>query len=147
MSSIYNFISSNNLLKKTVGILAIFGLVYIIYFLFVRKASFDDNLKKIALELNKTCPKMIDKETRLDNALAIKGNIFQYNYTLLNILKDSMDIELYKASVEPSIINNVITNPDLETFRKNKITLIYNFKDELNNHITRIIVGPKKYKN
>jgi hypothetical protein len=147
MSSIYNFISSNNLLKKTVGILAIFGLVYIIYFLFVRKASFDDNLKEIALELNKTCPKMIDKETRLDNALAIKGNIFQYNYTLLNILKDSMDIELYKASVEPSIVNNVITNPDLETFRKNKITLIYNFKDELNNHITRIIVGPKKYKN
>jgi hypothetical protein len=147
MSSIYNFISSNNLLKKTVGILAIFGLVYIVYFLFVRKASFDDNLKEIALELNKTCPKMIDKETRLDNALAIKGNIFQYNYTLLNILKDSMDIELYKASVEPSIVNNVITNPDLETFRKNKITLIYNFKDELNNHITRIIVGPKKYKN
>jgi hypothetical protein len=147
MSSIYNFISSNNLLKKTVGILAIFGLVYIIYFLFVRKASFDDNLKEIALELNKTCPKMIDKDTRLDNALAIKGNIFQYNYTLLNILKDSMDIELYKASVEPSIINNVITNPDLETFRKNKITLIYNFKDEQNNHITRIIVGPKKYKN
>jgi hypothetical protein len=49
--------------------------------------------------------------------------------------------------VEPSIINNVITNPDLETFRKNKITLIYNFKDEQNNHITRIIVGPKKYKN
>ena len=90
---------------------------------------------------------MIDKETRLDNALAIKGNIFQYNYTLLNILKDSMDIELYKASVEPSIINNVITNPDLETFRKNKITLIYNFKDEQNNHITRIIVDPKKYKN
>jgi hypothetical protein len=147
MSSIYNFISSNNLLKKTVGILAIFGLVYIVYFLFVRKASFDDNLKEIALELNKTCPKMIDKETRLDNAIAIKGNIFQYNYTLLNILKDSMDIELYKASVEPSIVNNVITNPDLETFRKNKITLIYNFKDELNNHITRIIVGPKKYKN
>jgi len=147
MSSIYNFISSNNLLKKTVGILAIFGLVYIVYFLFVRKASFDDNLKEIALELNKTCPKMIDKETRLDNALAIKGNIFQYNYTLLNILKDSMDIELYKASVEPSIVNNVITNPDLETFRKNKITLIYNFKDEQNNHITRIIVGPKKYKN
>jgi hypothetical protein len=147
MSSIYNFISSNNLLKKTVGILAIFGLVYIVYFLFVRKASFDDNLKEIALELNKTCPKMIDKETRLDNALAIKGNIFQYNYTLLNILKDSMDIELYKASVETSIVNNVITNPDLETFRKNKITLIYNFKDELNNHITRIIVGPKKYKN
>lgn len=63
---------------------------------------------------------MIDKETRLDNAQAIKGNIFQYNYTLLNILKDSMDIELYKASVEPSIINNVITNPDLETFRKIK---------------------------
>lgn len=147
MSSIYNFISSNNLLKKTVGILAIFGLVYIVYFLFVRKASFDDNLKEIALELNKTCPKMIDKETRLDNAQAIKGNIFQYNYTLLNILKDSMDIELYKASVEPSIVNNVITNPDLETFRKNKITLVYNFKDELNNHITRIIVGPKKYKN
>ena len=53
MSSIYNFITSNNLLKKIVGILAIFGLVYIVYFLFVRKASFDDNLKKIALELNK----------------------------------------------------------------------------------------------
>ncbi len=125
--------------------MAIFGLVYIVYFLFVRKPSFDDTLVKIAIELNKTCPQMIDKETRLDNARAIPGNIFQYNYTILKFNKDSMDVELYKASIEPIIVNYAATNKELEPFRKNKVTLIYNFKDGLGNFITRILVTPQKY--
>lgn len=143
----FETISSSNFFKKTVGIMAIFGAVYVVYFLFIKKPNFDDTLIKTAIELNKNCPQMVDKETRLDNARAIPGNIFQYNYTLLNFNKDSMDVELYKASIEPMIVNNASTNADLEPFRKNKVTLIYSFKDDLGNFVTRILVTPEKYGN
>ncbi len=36
---------------------------------------------EIASEINKSCPMMIDKETQFDNALAMPGKVFQYNYT------------------------------------------------------------------
>ena len=42
-------------------------------------------LGKLSDEINKTCPKMIDKETRLDNSVALSNRTIQYNYTLLNL--------------------------------------------------------------
>jgi hypothetical protein len=36
-----------------------------------------------ANELNKSCLMMVDQDTRLDNAVALPENVFQYNYTLI----------------------------------------------------------------
>ncbi|GBL36100.1 hypothetical protein EMGBS15_16950 [Filimonas sp.] len=44
----------------------------------------DAELVAAAKELNKSCPMMIDKETRLESAEALPNNEFKYNYTLLN---------------------------------------------------------------
>ena len=53
-----------------------------------------------ASELNKSCPMMVDQDTRLDNAIALPENVFQYNYTLVNLTKDELDLEKFTAYME-----------------------------------------------
>ncbi|MBF0647375.1 hypothetical protein IR083_00890 [Dysgonomonas sp. GY75] len=64
-------------------------------------------MMEAAGELNKSCPVMVDEETRFDNAIAMPNKTFQYNYTLLNFEKESTDTILVKNALEPSILNSV----------------------------------------
>jgi hypothetical protein len=112
-----------------------------------KETSFKELLEKTAAELSKTCPQMIDKDMRLDNAVALPGKILQYNYTFVNLAADSVDAELLKYSLEPSMRDNVIRNPDLELFRKHEVTFIYNFKDKAGKFMMKVVVNPDKYSN
>lgn len=111
------------------------------------KRSFKEVLDKTAEELNKTCPLMADDDMRLDNAVSLPGNVFQYNYTFISMLADSVDAELLEFSIKPAMINNARKNPDLELFRTNKVSLVYNFKDRLGNFLMKIRVKPEDYLN
>src|SRR5688572_1527845 len=118
----------NNKLKKTFGVIVgviTFGLAYFGAQQMFKAPSFDKAMMEAASELNKTCPIMVDQDTRLDNAVALPGNIFQYNYTLVNYEKSELNIDTVKKYIEPGLINSVKTNPDLE--RKNKVTMAYNY--------------------
>jgi len=93
--------------KKTigtiVGILA-FGLSsFAVKQIFFKPVSFDKAMMEAASELNKTCPIMVDKETRLDNTVAMPDNVFQYNYTLVNLEKSQINIDTIKKYVEPGL--------------------------------------------
>lgn len=113
---------------------------------FFKPPSLDKRMMNVASELNKTCPIMIDAETRLDNAVALPEKTFQYNYTLINMDKDSIDIERLEEYLKPLILNSVKTNPDLKSFRDNNITMSYNYKDKNSNHIFKLIFTPEIYK-
>ncbi|MCF8458865.1 MAG: hypothetical protein K9H62_23255 [Bacteroidales bacterium] len=89
---------------------------------------------------------IVDSETRLDNALALPGKTFQYNYTLVNLVKDSIDIGSLEEYLNPVILNNIKTNPDLKTFRDNDVTMAYNYKDKNSEHLLKLIFTPDQYK-
>src|SRR5688572_30235149 len=112
---------STNQSKKIIGIIVgviVFGLSFFaVQQLFFKPATFDKAMMEAASELNKTCPIMIDQETRLDNAVALPNNIFQYNYTLVNLDKSDVNLDTVKKYVEPGLINGVKTNPDLKSYR------------------------------
>jgi len=112
---------------------------------YITKFSSEKALTQIATELNKACPLMIDSETRLDNAVPMPDNTLQYNYTLVNRIKDSIDVNNIKTFLEPNIINNVKTNPDMEFIRKTKATLNYSYKDKAGNALLTIIITPEMY--
>jgi hypothetical protein len=135
--------------KKTIGAvvgIAAFALSYFaVQQVFFRPASFDKTMMKVASELNKTCPVMIDKETRLDNAVALPDNIFQYNYTLVNFDKSQVNIDTVKKYVEPGLINNIKTNPDLKLYRDNKVTMAYYYRDKNGEFVLKISVTPDMY--
>lgn len=110
-----------------------------------RKSSFDKALMETASEINKSCPIMVDNATRLDNSIALEGNVFQYNYTLVNMMKDSIDIDELVNYLEPIITNFVKTNPDLQAMRENKVTVNYYYKDKTGVFLFTISVKPEEY--
>lgn len=89
---------------------------------------------------------MVDQDTRLDNTVALPDNAFQYNYTLVNLTKQDIDIKDFENYMVPQITNNVKTNPDLQVFRDNKVTMKYSYKDKNGEYITQISVSPNEYK-
>jgi hypothetical protein len=89
---------------------------------------------------------MVDNDTRLDSASVIGETVFQYNYTMVNLVKDSSDYDLLQLSFEPAMIDNARKNPDLAPFRENSITLAYSFHDKNKKFMMKIMVTPDKYK-
>ncbi len=135
----------NKIVGTIVGII-VFGLSYFaVQQIFFKTNTFDKAMMEAASELNKACPIMVDQDTRLDNAVALPDNIFQYNYTLVNLDKSEVNIDTVKKYIEPEIINNVKTNPDLKTYRENKVTMAYNYKDKNGVFVLKISVTPDLY--
>jgi hypothetical protein len=134
-------------LKGTVIVVGLIVGILLFQHYVSKKTSFHGVLVKTAGELNKNCPMMADKDTRLDSAVALPGNILQYNYTFINLVKDSLDAELLGYSLKPAMISNARKNPDLELFRKNNVTFLYNFKDKEGNHVMKVRVSPEDYLN
>lgn len=88
---------------------------------------------------------MIDAETRLDNAIALPPNTIQYNYTLINMDKATADTVAMKNYVEPSIVNNIRTNPQMEFQREHKTTMNYYYKDRNGQYLFLVSVTPEQY--
>ena len=103
-------------------------------------------LGKVTDEVNKTCPKMIDKETRLDNSIALSDRTIQYNYTMVNLEKESIDIDYFEENLKPIILNEVKTNPGLKNFRENKVTMSYYYKDKNGKFLINLKFNPDSYK-
>ncbi|WP_319227900.1 zinc ribbon domain-containing protein [Draconibacterium orientale] len=136
--------------KKKLIVALVSVVAFVVAFLVVQQLvqrvfSFDKVLMKTASELNEACPFMVDAETRLDNAAAMPDNTFQYNYSLMTLVKDSIDISSFEAYLIPQITNNIKTNPDMELFRVNQVTMNYKYVDKNGVFITKISVGPEKY--
>ena len=89
---------------------------------------------------------MIDANTRLDNTIVLPKKTFQYNYTLINLEKETTDIEEMKKYLEPNITNNIKSNPEMEYYRKRDVTLKYYYYDKHGVFLFNISVTPDKYK-
>jgi hypothetical protein len=111
-----------------------------------KKPDYNKAMMETASEINKSCPIMVDNATRLDNAVALPGNIFQYNYTLVNVIKDSVNINELKNYLEPTIINFVKSNPEMRTMRENKTTINYYYKDKTGIYLFTISIKPEQFR-
>lgn len=136
--------------KKVIGMIVGAAAFLIAYFavqqVFFKPPTFDKQMMQIASELNKSCPIMVDAETQLDNSVALPNNTFQYNYTLVNTETATVDISELENYLQPIILNNIKTNPDLKTFRDNDVIMAYNYKDKNGEHLFKLTFKPENYK-
>ncbi|MFY7788388.1 MAG: hypothetical protein ACOVQA_11000, partial [Thermoflexibacteraceae bacterium] len=113
--------------------------------LFFKPTSFDQAMMQAASEINKSCPIMVDQETRLDNTVALPNNSFQYNYTLVNMVKSDVNIEALREYLQPIITNNIKTSPDMKLYRENKVIMLYQYKDKNGEFIFKLTLTPDTY--
>lgn len=131
-------------IKTLVGLVIGLGVMLIVQQV-IFKPSIDRIMLDVAVEMNKACPMMVDSEKRLDNAVAMPGNIFQYNYTLVHIEKESANIDELTNQLESSIVNDIKSNPDLQMYRDNHTTMAYNYRDKYGKPLATISVSPEDY--
>lgn len=86
-------------------------------------------------------------DTRLDNAIVLKGNVFQHNHTLVNREKSALNISEFMNYIRSTIVNTVRTHPGLEAFRDNKVTIASSYKEMKGEFIAEIEVTPADYTN
>jgi ribosomal protein L37E len=136
--------------KKLFGIfvgVVVFGLSYFaVQQLFLQANSYDKAMMKVASEINKSCPIMVDSETRLDNAISLPRNFFQYNYTLLNIDIETADTVAMKNYLRPTITTHVKTSPQMKFLKDHMTNINYYYKDKNGKYLFLITILPANYK-
>jgi len=136
----------NKLIGTIVGSLAFMLCYFAAQQLFFKAPSYDKEMMAIASELNKTCPIMVDSETRLDNTVALPENTFQYNYTLVNTEIGTIDTLEVKNYLEPTIVNFIKTSPQMKYQRDHNTTINYHYKDKFGTYLFLVSVTPAKYR-
>jgi hypothetical protein len=137
-----------------VKLLKIFGallicvlLVIAVQRIFFNHPSSDKEVKKFVKGMNKTCPTMVDRETRLDNVLTFADNNLQFNYTLVNMTRDSLPIPRLKSYMEPVIINKIKNSGSLRKLLNKNLTWIYSYNDKNGDFIFKVTYTPDQFKN
>ncbi len=132
-------------MRILIGIVILFAITQTLkFFLKEPTVNINDELVKTANEINKHAPIVIDSLTTFDNVNALKGNVFQYNYTL-NADKSAVDTtELIKIAKE-SLLEQLKKNPKASYFRDNKIEIQANYSDKNGTQICKIAVLPNEY--
>ena len=72
----------------------------------------------MASTLNESTPVMLNNFTRFDDATVTEENVFQYNYTVLNIQNPDSLIKEVEISLIENIKHEFNTNPQLRFLKK-----------------------------
>ena len=142
----YELVKKKNIwVRILIGIIALFLITQTLkFFLREPKLNINDELVKAANEINKHAPIVLDSLTTFDNVNALKGNVFQYNYTI-QIEKNAVDtVELIKVAKE-SLISSLKKYPKTNYFRDNKVEIQAIYSDKSGNQICKIVVLPNEY--
>ena len=136
--------------KKLIFQIILFGVIFLIAFFgtkIVLKAikSPNQELIETAEKLNKKCPKMIDKATRLDSVTAYDKTM-NYYYSLINIEQSAQTEAMtsIKAFLNKNAQSNLDTTPQMDYYRKNKISLHYFYKNKQGTKLFEFTIKPQK---
>ena len=142
----YELVKKKNLgYRILIGIVILFAITQTLKFFFREpKLNINDELVKTANEINKHAPIVLDSLTTFYNVNTLKGNVFQYNYTL-NIDKSAVDTSEWKKSAKENLVDQLKTNPKATYFRENKIEIQANYADKNGMQICKIVVLPNEY--
>jgi hypothetical protein len=106
--------------------------------------SLDANLTRVADELNKKLPMMVDGQTRLDH-VSVKTGTFIYAYSLPGVNKGDFDFATRQNSLRQQIITNYQDNQGMQEFRKWNVRLDYQYNDKNGERVGEILVTPKDF--
>jgi hypothetical protein len=133
------------LIRKVVKIVIVIILVSVAQYYYTKNKSVGKELTALVTNYNNACPMMISNDIRMESVNSLPHNTVQYDFTLVSVQKESIDVDALKKSVETEIIASSKTNPSLEAFRDNGSTVIYNYKDSNEKELFEITLTPEMY--
>lgn len=99
-------------------------------------------LDKIAAEINRSVPVMIDQETELMPAGGAPGMLI-YNYRLVNVSVAQLDHNKFAAGAKEKVTQGACNRPETrDGFLRKGVTLRYSYFDKDKKHIATFDVQP-----
>ena len=99
-------------------------------------------LGRIAAELNRSVPVMIDQETELMPVQGIEG-VLIYNYRLVNYSVGQVDRDRFAAGAKQNLRQRACNTAETrDDFLKKGVTLRYTYYDKDKQHIATVDVTP-----
>jgi hypothetical protein len=117
------------------------------YFLGEEEITPNSMLLEHARQENQNLPKMLDAETRLDS-LSVENVTLKYHHTLISTKKEAseLDFELIEAGMRKIAQENLDSNPVMEPYRDDDVSLQHIFRDKEKNMVFEYTVRHKKEK-
>lgn len=128
------------LIRKIIKIVIIVVLMGVAQYYFVKEKPASNELAALVTKYNAACPMMISDDIRMESVNQLPDNTVQYDFTLVRVLKGSIDVADLKKSVEKEILATSKKNLSLEAFRDNDSTVIYHYMDNSSNQENLFIV-------
>jgi hypothetical protein len=100
-------------------------------------------LSRVASEINKNLPMIVDKETELVNVLGLEATIV-YNYRLVNADASEVDASAFIGQMQPTVSKAACSSPQTrDDFLEKGITMRYSYADQDRVHIASFDVTPQ----
>lgn len=103
----------------------------------------DEALVKVVDQFNKQLPMTVDRDTRLDSTQAGPSRTITYHYTIVTARADEIDTKEVHRIMSSRIRNSVCTDPDMQAFLKNGVTISHLYRGSDGSHITKIAIAPR----
>ena len=102
----------------------------------------EERLSKIAAEINRSVPVMIDKETELMPVEGHEGMLI-YNYRLVSYEASKLNHAKFAAGAKQRVAQGACNQPELrEEYLRKGVTLRYSYFDKDKQHIATVDVTP-----
>ena len=139
--------------RLSISSIILWGLVVIVgaYFVYQKGPAWfeqevdprsEEFLGKIAAEINRSVPVMIDKETELMPAAGAPGMLI-YNYRLVSYSVAQLDHKRFATGAKEKVTQGACNQPETrDGFLKKGVTLRYSYYDKDRQHIATFDVQP-----
>lgn len=95
---------------------------------------------RIANEMNKKAPELVDSFTRFDKAVA-NGRELRCDFTLVTTDIKNADTALLKDQIEQGFIERNKNNEELKKMLNEKTVMLYRYQDKNNIHLFDIMIN------
>jgi flagellar basal body-associated protein FliL len=137
--------------KQNILLLVVIGIalaltVFFQFYLSENAHEANTEITELVGKYNKNCPLTIQEGIRLDSVNLPSEQVVQYNLTLMNVEKETAEINTIKQEIEKSLISTAKANPGLQVFRDKDYTLVYNYSDKKKTSLFQIKILADQYK-
>ncbi|RYE55998.1 MAG: hypothetical protein EOP48_08985 [Sphingobacteriales bacterium] len=132
-------------LRILIGLFILFAITQTLkFFLKEPPMRINGELVKVANEINKHVPIVVDSMVSLDNVDALHGDIFQYNYSV-RAEKSELDTSTLAILAKQDLLEQFKNNDKTEVFKEHNIILQAIYRDSNNTEIFRVSILPSEY--
>lgn len=133
------------LIRKVIKIVIVVALIFLAQHFFFKNKMIGDEITPLVANYNSACPIMISDDIRMESVNSLPENIVQYDFTLVRVQKENIDVKALNKSVEKEILNSSKTNPSLDAFRDNNSTVVYIYRDNNQKMLFKVLLTPDLY--